>query len=185
VPPAGEFALAGIIVSEPPVGLVLPVPPAGGLAADGVTVSEPMVGLVLPVPPAIGLAGAGVVVAEPEVFLRLEVAPGGGGGSEGPLGEGGKGGENDPAATGLQLRVVELAEPTGSIRPASQAAAAWHIVLEWQGPPAGRYVIESSVDLLAWVAEEAEVLLAEDGRFRARCVAPQPGAGYYRVRQLP
>lgn len=188
VPPTvlpGE-SLLGAIASEPPVGLVLPVSPAvlPGESFLGVIASEPPVGLVLPTSPVLGPGGTGMVVAEPEVLLGFELTPGGAGGSDDLLGTGDDGAEG-AAETALRLRVVELAEPTGFIRQASPAAAVWHVVLEWQGPSAGRYVIESSTDMVAWAAEEAEVLLAEDGRFRARCAAPQPGAGFYRVRQLP
>jgi hypothetical protein len=188
VPPAvlpGE-SLLGVIASEPPVGLVLPVPPAAlpGESLLGVIASEPPVGLVLPTSPVLGPGGSGMVVAEPEVLLRFELTPGGAGGSDDPLGNGGDGAEG-AAETALRLRVVELAEPTGANRQASPANAPWHLVLEWQGPAGGRYVIESSADMVGWAVEEAEVLPAEDGRFRARCVAPRPGAGFYRVRQLP
>ncbi len=186
-----EQVTLGVIVSEPPVGLVLPVEPAVNpeQVTLGVIASEPAVGLVLPASPSLVAGLQGLIVAEPEVFLRLDVDPGAVG-PDGGLGGSGSSGGNNPGggeagAGTFRLRLVELTAAAGESRSASVSAAAWQVVLEWDGSVDGRYVIESSADLSTWSAEEAQVLMAQAGRFRARCVAPQPDAQFYRVRQLP
>ena len=159
----------------------MPVPPVAGFGADGLTVGEPPVAVVLPVSPALQPDSLELVVAEPEMFLRLDLTSGGASGVGGSLGEGG----GAAGVAALQLRVVELTAPPSGARPASLEGDAWLIVLEWTGPAGGRFVVDSSADLTQWFPEEAELLSAEAGQFRARCVAPRPGARFYRVRQLP
>lgn len=189
-PLAGEAA--GVTVSDPEVGLVLPASPSDSLGFGGVTVSDPEVGLVLP---SFGGAGvsAGLVVADPAVILRIAlegelVGPGSIGGS----GVAGTGVVGDPTSAGtveplgsIQLRLVEVRVPGGVGRSAALAAGEWEVVLEWSGPAALAYRVESSGDLMTWQEEVAVVIPVAAGRFRVRCTTPNPENQFYRVRLMP
>ena len=86
----------------------------------------------------------------------------------------------------LALRLVEVQLPPAVDRGGPQLASAprWLVLLEWQGPPEARYVIEISADLLGWTPVPPESFSVVDGGFRARCETAQ-AAAFYRVRQVP
>jgi hypothetical protein len=175
----------GVVVAKPVVELVLPAPPDVEGEALGMVVANPVVGLVLPVSGGGSLGVAGTIVATPTVILEFgPSSPGGVGPSDvAGGGSGSSGGEG--VGTTFQLRLVEVTAPSGSGRRAGPATEGWEVVLEWNGPAASRYVVESSSDLLNWRAETSTAEATAGQSFRVRCVAPSPEAHFYRVRILP
>jgi hypothetical protein len=164
VQPDTSGAVAGVTVSEPPVLLVIPSNPPIDQALLSVTVSEPTVGLVLPATPDISSDLTEVTLSEPVVLLQFEPAP----------------------TSPMILKRIEISGGSTSKAKLGEIAAAPRVVtLDWTGPDAGNFLIESSADLIHWDAERAQISHIAPGQFRAVCDLPGESARFYRVINLP
>jgi Bacterial TSP3 repeat len=191
--PPGDLTAGGITVSEPPVDVVLPSPPSTDPTTGGITVSEPPVDVVLPAAPAGDLSAGGITVAEPPVDVVLPMAP------TGDLASGG-------IVVSEPVVLVDWTAPSGSLASprfvAAEAAPVEprllglrverdsaggvpRVTLEWEGPPGGRLLIESSPDLLRWRVETAERQRLAEGRWNGRLSAGDADARFYRIRLAP
>jgi hypothetical protein len=185
VTPPQSLDTAAIILSEPPVAIILPVTPPQSLDPNSITVSEPPVALILPAGPSLDQAALGITVSEPPVALILPAAPGGATDF---------GGitvsepvvllqfEPEPTTAPLVLNRIEI--NTGST-PKQKIAddAAWQVTLEWSAPEPGAFTIESSIDLVNWFIEPAQVAEIAPKQFRAHCALHDEQVRFYRVTQ--
>ena len=157
----------------------------------GPWVGEPVATLVLPAAVLANGAEFGPIIGEPVATVRFlsegEAAPGSVGNGPGGGVDSGSG-PSDGGASVLRVRLLAL-ESTVPIQPrsldATPAPVTWSVLLEWSSEPGARHVLESSTDLSAWTAVEAEAVETVDGKSRARCRLIQPEAAFYRVRRIP
>jgi hypothetical protein len=183
--PAGDLLAGGITVAEPPVDVILPAMPAGDFLAGGITLSEPVVEVVLPALPSGDLLAGGVTISEPVIRVDWEAAPAGSG-SGSTAGSGTGSGPTvllatDPGVRLLGLRLAELPEARSRKTGSDSTATRW-VILEWTGPATGRFVLESSPDLIEWLAESIENLQGVGDRWSGRCQAVDGRARFYRLR---
>jgi hypothetical protein len=122
-------------------------------------------------------AMVGLVVAEPVVVLRLDVTVSGGTGVAGTI------------PSGLVLRLLDLRTlPTGPLVPQEASDASgfeWMVVLEWNRPLTGRFVVEASTDLQEWIQLPLEPLPSASGVVRVQSRVPSVLATFFRLRQAP
>jgi len=174
----------GLTVAQPEVGLVLPSSLELDVNTFGLTVAQPEVGLILPANPDLRLETFGLTVAQPEVFLRLDESSSGSSASSNN-GTGQAAGTNG-RSQGLVLSLVHL--PTGNAGESLRAEAmeaVQAVVLEWNGPGTGSYVVEFSIDFENWAPAVVQQISSISGTFRVRCDVNGSGATYFRLRHLP
>jgi hypothetical protein len=178
-------------IGEPVATVLLPgLSPVAGIEF-GPWVGEPLATLVLPAAVLANGAEFGPFIGEPVATVRFlgegESAPGSVGDAPGGGGDPGSG-PTDGGASVLRVRLLAL-ESTVPIQPRSldaiPAPVTWSVLLEWTSEPGARHVLESSTDLSAWTAVEAEAVENVDGKSRARCRLIHPEAAFYRVRRIP
>ena len=159
------------VVAQPYLEVSLPTlsSPAG---IDGQIPANPAVeislpsGTILPDPNAL-------VLASPLVLLQLAVPTP----PPGPNNE----------ATPIVLRNIRIAALPAN-RPAlagTGATPTFSMVLDWDGPPAGRYAVETSSDLARWTEVPITVGGSSAGRFRGQGLLPPGNAAFFRIRLLP
>jgi hypothetical protein len=179
--PSGDLLSDGITVSEPVVEVVLPAVPSGDLLSGGITVSEPVVEVVLPAVPSGDLLAGGVTISEPEIRVDWEAAPSGSGSGSSLASGRGVPLAADPGFRLLGLRLADLPEAR-SLKNAPETAGTRWVMLEWTGPATGRFLLESSADLIHWQAELMESLQGSGDRWSGRCKAADARARFYRLR---
>ena len=90
-------------------------------------------------------------------------------------------------ATPIVLRNIRIAALPAN-RPAlagTGATPTFSMVLDWDGPPAGRYAVETSSDLARWTEVPITVGGSSAGRFRGQGLLPPGNAAFFRIRLLP
>jgi hypothetical protein len=179
--PSGDLLSGGITVSEPVIDVVLPAVPSGDLLSGGITVSEPVIDVVLPAVPSGDLLAGGVTISEPEIRVDWEAAPSGSGSGSSLASGRGVPLAADPGFRLLGLRLADLPEAR-SLKNAPETAGTRWVMLEWTGPATGRFLLESSADLIHWQAELMESLQGSGDRWSGRCKAADARARFYRLR---
>ena len=179
-------------IGEPVATLLLPgLQPVEGIEF-GPWMGEPAATLLLPAAVLSDGTEFGPFVGEPVATVRFlgegELAPGGLGDATQGGGTGSGDGSVDGGGSALQVRLLAL-ESSVPVQPRSldafPAPVSWFVLLEWAAEPGSRHVLESSTDLSAWSAVEAEAVVNVDGKSRARCRLIHPEAAFYRVRRIP
>jgi hypothetical protein len=194
VSPVAGLDLDGIFVGEPPVGVVLPFNAQNVSVTDGLTVSEPVIGLILPVPPVDDLADSGMFVSGPDVTVILPVEPAFHGDTSGltvsepvvsVVTTNLSAPPQDPGSAGRFVRVrsiqIQNRNSEGAAPSLNAESSGW-VVVEWDGPSGGRYILESSTDLKSWRRERFQFLPTSDGHFRAKWAVPVLHQQFYRIR---
>ena len=176
-------------IGEPVATVLLPgLQPVAGIDF-GPWIGEPVATVLLPSAVLSDGTVFGPFVGEPVATVRFllegESTPG-----DRQLGGGSASGDGSTGGGGAILRVRLLAlESAAPIQPRSldavPAPVSWFVLLEWSAEPGARHVLESSTDLSAWTAVEAESVEHVDGKSRARCRLIHPEAAFYRVRRIP
>jgi hypothetical protein len=183
VAPTLDISTLGVTLSQPVAGLILPIPSELNQDLTGVTLSQPVVGLVLAAPPELAGDLTGVTLSQPVVTIELDADLTGtfAGGAEIVSARA----VASPALTSsvrlLRIRLL-LSSPVPS---SSQGTVDRSVLLEWQGPAAASYVIESSPDLRAWEIEKPEVLEAASSNIVARLPGRNSSVRFYRIRLKP
>ncbi len=180
VPPV-ELLSGGITMSEPVVEVVLPAVPPVDLLSGGITMSEPVVEVVLPAVPPGDLLSGGVTLSQPVILVDWEAAPSGPGSDSG---SGAGRGPQTTLETGVRLLGLRLADipEARSQRAASEPAETRWVLLEWTGPANGRFILESSSDLIVWQTESMEILQSAGNRWSGRSQSIDGRALFYRLR---
>jgi len=161
--------------------VALPAVPPVDLLAGGITMSDPVVEVVLPAVPPGDLLSGGVTLSQPVILVDWEAAPSGPGSGSGPGSARSAGPVPDPGVRLLGLRLADLPEPR-SRRTAQDPAATRWVLLEWSGRVDGRFILESSPDLIQWQTEPMELLEWSGDHWSGRCPALDGRARFYRLR---
>jgi hypothetical protein len=155
-----------ITISETVIRVVLPAAPSIAEALLGVTLSEPPVAVILPASPDIAAGSIGLTLAEPVVLVRLDVPAGGSVGN-------------------AMLVSIEITTAVKLKIPKAAAGLEGQVKIVWIGADDRHYAVESSSDLVHWIAETSEVTRVAAGQFRANCALNSEQFRFYRIIQLP
>ena len=137
--------------------------------------------MVLPAVPPGDLLSGGVTLSQPVILVDWEAAPSGPGSDSG---SGAGRGPQTTLETGVRLLGLRLADipEARSQRAASEPAETRWVLLEWTGPANGRFILESSSDLIVWQTESMEILQSAGNRWSGRSQSIDGRALFYRLR---